>query len=96
MDLLEAMRSNITCRYYKDEPVPDEVLLRLFDAARFAPNGGNRQPVRFIAVRDASKKKVMRDLYLPIWKEYLKGVDVGAIQVKGVRRLIESADFFAE
>ncbi len=96
MDLHEAMRSNITCRYYKDEPVPDDVLLRIFDAARFAPNGGNRQPVRFIAVRDAAKKRRLRDLYLPYWQEYMKGIDVGAIKVKGMRRLIEAANHFAE
>lgn len=96
MNLIDAMRSNITCRHYKQDPVPDEVLLRLFDAARYAPNGGNRQPVRFIAVRDAANKKVLRDLYLPYWQDYMKGVDVGAIKVKAVRNMMEAANNFAE
>ena len=96
MDLSQAMRTNHTCRYYKKDPVPDDVLVRLFDAARFAPNGGNRQPVRFIAVRDPVNKKALRDLYVPYWRDYMKGVDVGAIKVKGVRRMIEAANFFAD
>ncbi len=96
MDLSQALRTNNTCRYYKKDPVPDDVLVRLFDAARFAPNGGNRQPTRFIAVRDPANKKALRDLYLPYWQGYMKGVDVGAIKIKGVRRMIEAANFFAE
>lgn len=96
MDLLEAIHSNITCRYYKSDFISDDVLARVFDAARYAPNGGNRQPVRFIAVRDAAAKKTLRDLYLPYWKAYTKGIDLGKIKVNAVRRMLEDAHSFAD
>ena len=64
MNLLKAIQSNITCRYYQDDLVQDEVLARVFDAARYAPNGGNRQPVRFIAVRNEVAKKNIGSLAL--------------------------------
>src|SRR5438132_4420 len=37
-------------------------------SARFAPQGGNRQPVRFLIVRDEEKKRRLGDLYLEEWK----------------------------
>jgi nitroreductase len=48
VDLIEAMTTTGTCRHFRGDPVPDEVLVRAFDAARFAPQGGNVQPVRWI------------------------------------------------
>lgn len=97
METLEAMRTTGTCRHYKPEPVPDELLMRAFDVARFAPQGGNRQPVRWVVVRDADAKRQLRDWYLPIWKRYLQGVTEGAVQT-GIARAstVEAVDRFAE
>ena len=41
MDLFDAMRTTSACREFTDEPVTDEQLHRILDAARFAPAGGN-------------------------------------------------------
>lgn len=68
MELTEAMRSVGTCRYYRPDPIPDAVLRRAFDAARFGPQGGNRQPVRWLVVRERARKQALQDLYLPMWK----------------------------
>ena len=73
MELTEAMRTMGTCRYFTDDPVPDEVLRRRSTSARFGPQGGNRQPVRWIVVRDAARKQALADLYLPMWKAYFGG-----------------------
>jgi nitroreductase len=56
MELLDAMRHAGTSRYYTTQPVDDAVLHRALEAGRFAPNGGNRQPVRWIVVRDAAQR----------------------------------------
>jgi nitroreductase len=71
MDLLETLRSTGAAREFLPDPVPDEVLRRLLDTARFAPNGGNRQAWRVVVVRDPATKAALRDLYLPPWYEYL-------------------------
>ncbi|GAA4803046.1 nitroreductase family protein [Tomitella cavernea] len=60
MDVIEAMRTTGTRRYYRDEPMPEDVLYAAFDAARLAPQGGNRQPVRWIAVRDRALKAALK------------------------------------
>ena len=71
MDLLETLRSTGAAREFHPDPVPDDVLRRLLDTARFAPNGGNRQAWRVVVVRDADTKRALRDLYLPPWYEYV-------------------------
>ena len=70
MNFRETIETTGTCRFYLSDPVPDEVLRRVIDAARYAPTGGNRQGVRFLVVRDAAKRRALRDLYLPLWEQY--------------------------
>ncbi len=71
MDLLEALRGTGAVREFAADPVPDDVVHRLLDTARFAPNGGNRQAWRVIVVRNPEVRKALRDLYLGGWYEYL-------------------------
>ncbi len=78
MDLDEAMRTQHACRYYRDDPVPDEVLYRAVELARFAPNGGNRCPVRFVFVRDARLRRQLGEWYLPLWEEVAAAARAGA------------------
>jgi nitroreductase len=95
MTLQEVIEATGTCRFYRPDPIPTDVLARVLDAARFAPSGGNRQPVRFIAVRAAEKKRRLKEWYLPIWKNYAGRIKQ-AVPSDPVRaRLLENADHFA-
>ncbi|MDQ1519849.1 MAG: hypothetical protein QOI55_922 [Actinomycetota bacterium] len=71
MDLVEALRSTGAVRNFRNDPVPDDVVYRVLDNARFAPSGGNRQGWRVVVVRDGETRRRLRDLYLPGWYEYL-------------------------
>ncbi|HEX3910097.1 MAG TPA: nitroreductase family protein [Solirubrobacteraceae bacterium] len=71
MDLHEAMRCAPTSRRFSDEPVAPESLRRAFDAARFAPSGGNRQGWRVIVVREPERRARLGELYLKPWREYM-------------------------
>jgi nitroreductase len=95
MTLNEIMQSNGACRYYTGDSVSDEVLVRVLDAARWAPTGGNRQPVSFVAVRDTDKKRQLQALYLPIWNEFLDGIYAGANKYAARPKLLVDADHFA-
>jgi nitroreductase len=96
MELTDAMRGTGTCRFYRPDPVPDEVLRAAFDHARFGPQGGNRQPVRWIVVRDPGRRRALADLYLPLWKAYLGGVQDGTVDVGALPKTVQAADHFAE
>lgn len=67
MEVLDALRTMNACRYYKPDPVPDEILVKVLNAARWAATGSNKQPVSLLAVRDAAKRRAIHDLYQPIW-----------------------------
>lgn len=71
MDLREALRSTGAVREFRQEPVPDQTVYRILEAARFAPSGGNRQGWRVIVVRSPGPREALRDLYLEGWYEYL-------------------------
>lgn len=77
MELTDAMRSQNACRYYKSDPVPNEVFYDAIEAARFGPQGGNRQPVRFLVVTDPAKKAQLKDWYLVPWKAYYNAAGSG-------------------
>ncbi|MFW0795295.1 nitroreductase family protein [Gordonia sp. CPCC 205515] len=95
MELSEAMRSTGTCRYFSDKHVSDDVLRQAFDDARFGPQGGNRQPVRWVVVRDDATKKRLAELYLPYWEAYYAAVQEGSKAVGAVPKTVESANEFA-
>jgi len=71
LDLLTTLRSTGAVRTFTDEPVTDDVLARVLDTARFAPNGGNRQGWRVIVVKDKEARRSLRDLYLSGWYDYM-------------------------
>ena len=54
--VIERRRSN---RSYKADAIPEKVLHRVMDAARIAPSGSNRQPWRFILVKDPALREAL-------------------------------------
>jgi nitroreductase len=79
MDLSDALRTTGAVREFLPDPVDDDVVYRLLELARFAPNGGNRQAWRVVVVRDPDHKVALRDLYLPGWYEYLAQSAAGLV-----------------
>jgi len=71
VDLIDTLRSTGAVREFRPDPVPDEVLARVLDSARFAPSGGNRQGWRLVVVQDPAIRRRLRDCYLDGWYDYL-------------------------
>ncbi len=70
MELYDVMRSTPAVREFTDDPLPDDVLGRILDHARFAPTGGNRQGVRVIVLRDQETRSALAELGLPAARRY--------------------------
>jgi nitroreductase len=62
MELYDVMRTTFAAREFTDDPLPDPVLYRILDNARFAPSGGNRQGTHIVAVRDPALRERLGDL----------------------------------
>jgi nitroreductase len=70
MQLYDVMRTTGAVRQFTGDPLPDDVLERILDNARFAPSGGNRQGVRVIAVRDNTTREALAELSGPGARRY--------------------------
>jgi nitroreductase len=63
MGLFEAMYSARSLRRFKPDPVPDELITKVLDAAIRAPSGSNQQSWVFVVVKDAEKRKKIGEIY---------------------------------
>jgi nitroreductase len=52
MEVYECIRTRRTIREFKPDPVPEEVVYKILQAARWAPSSGNSQPWHFIVITD--------------------------------------------
>jgi nitroreductase len=79
MELDEVMRTTSAVREFTGQPVPDQVVYRILDNARFAPSGGNRQGWHVILVKDPRTRLAIREGYQLAWREYQAHVDRGLV-----------------
>ena len=61
--LFEAMYSARALRRLKPDPVPDEIITRVLDAAIRASSAGNAQNWAFVVVRDAELRRKLGAIY---------------------------------
>lgn len=59
-DFYEVMKKRRSVRHFSDRPVERETIEWLVRTACSAPSGANRQPWRFVCVRDPAVKKKIR------------------------------------
>jgi len=70
MLLAQVMTQTPSVRSFKPDPVPDAVIERALELARFAPSGGNRQGWRVIVVQDPELRRRGAEIYRPLWDTY--------------------------
>ncbi|TKJ40566.1 nitroreductase [candidate division TA06 bacterium B3_TA06] len=59
MDVAKAIRDRRSVRSYEKKVIPQDVLLKVLEAARLAPSANNRQPWKFVVVREAAKRAAL-------------------------------------
>ena len=77
MELYDVMRTAFAAREFTDDPLPDEVLGRIFENARFAPSGGNRQGAHITVVRDEGVRRRLAELGVPAARRYFAQLNAG-------------------
>jgi nitroreductase len=77
MELYDVMRTTFAAREFTDDPLPDPVLYRILDNARFAPSGGNRQGTHVTAVRDITVRQRLAELTVPGARRYFAQLAAG-------------------
>ncbi|OBG78489.1 MULTISPECIES: nitroreductase family protein [unclassified Mycobacterium] len=77
MDLYDVMRTTFAAREFTEDPLPDAVLARIFDNARFAPSGGNRQGAHITVLRDKQVQRQLAELGADAARRYFAQVQAG-------------------
>jgi len=100
LGVFEAMSSCRAIRYLKPDPVPNDLVAKILDAAIRAPSGSHRQCWHFLVVRDAAIRKRIQTLYRQGYDAYAKMV-AGVPPREGVSeetlaKLFRSAEHLAD
>ncbi|MFQ6083719.1 MAG: nitroreductase family protein [Candidatus Aminicenantia bacterium] len=64
MSVLDAIRKRKSVRKYKSDPIPEDILLKVLEAARLAPSAKNLQPWKFILIKDEELKMKLAEACL--------------------------------
>lgn len=67
MDFSELIRSRYSVRAYKPDPVAEDRLQQVLDAARLAPTAANRQPFRLYVLPTAGRQAELQRIYPRPW-----------------------------
>jgi 5,6-dimethylbenzimidazole synthase len=71
-DFVNLARKRRSIRMFKPDPVSDEAIEKILEAARWAMSGANAQPWEFIVIKDGETKKKLGEAYLWITDASLK------------------------
>jgi nitroreductase len=67
MNFQELIKARYSVRAYKPDPVEDDKLARILEAARVAPTAANRQAFRVVVIRTEERKSDLRRVYGRDW-----------------------------
>lgn len=106
MELHEAIYTTRAMRRMKPDPVPEDAIKRIFDAAIRAPSSGNQQKCRFLIVSDPDMKAAIQPIYRECLDELNRtayadvqariAADADDPRVAASKRIDSSAQWFAD
>ena len=86
METLEAIRKRRSIRSFRPDPVPEEDLRKMLEAAAWAPSAGNCQPLELVVVRDPRVKKKLKEAALG--QSFLEEAPVLVVVCANVERTV--------
>lgn len=67
MDFRELIAARYSVRAYRPDPVEEEKLQAVLEAARLAPTAANRQPFQVIVIHTAGRERELQRIYAAAW-----------------------------
>ena len=93
--LFEAMHSQRAIRKYRPDPVPDDLIRKVLDAAIRAPSATNTQQWRFVVVREPARRAKLCEYYRRAWDDSYGNAKTRAELDQKDQRVIRAAARFA-
>jgi nitroreductase len=72
-DIWHVIHNRRSVRKFRPDPVPEEHIRKILDAARMAPSSGNQQPWKFLVVRDPAKIAQLKQACIEAALTYFDG-----------------------
>jgi nitroreductase len=95
LEIFEAINTQRAMRRLKPDPVPDDLIWKVLEAATRAPSGGNRQPWNFVVIRDPEKKRKIAEWYLDSWNKSYGLIKQAAMASPETAKTYASAEYLA-
>lgn len=89
MNIMEAIAQRRSIRKFKNTSIPDEVIIKILNAAIQAPSGKNNQPWHFVVVKEDKKAEMIRIIRQAINNVKEQGGNIGSSE--GTARVMEQA-----
>ncbi|MCX8159883.1 MAG: nitroreductase family protein [Candidatus Saccharicenans sp.] len=67
MEFSQLIKSRYSVRAYRPDPVSEDKLNRILEAARLAPTAANRQPFRLLVIKVRGREEELKRLYPRDW-----------------------------
>jgi nitroreductase/ketosteroid isomerase-like protein len=92
----DIIKNRRTVRKFKSTPIPREHILKILEAAHFAPTAGNQQPWKFLVVQNRAKldrlKEEAASWYLEAYKSKARPDEAKLAEVRdGVQKALDGA-----
>ena len=92
---LELVRARRSIRKFREDPIPQETLHSLIEAASWAPSASNRQDWEFTVITSENVKEEMKKLVWSRWESLLRREKEDAV-TEGLRSYLKNFDWFAQ
>ena len=89
MEVSQAIQQRRSIRKFKEEVVPEELLLKILEAATLAPSGKNKQPWKFYVVQGEKRSEMIQSMQMGMNRLSKMGINTGS--AKYTIRVMESA-----
>lgn len=90
-DFFEVVHRQRACRAFRPDPVDDDTLGKVLDAATFAPSAENRQPWVFLVVREAALRGAIGECNRKVWEAGARAHSEGRLSPGLLREVDEGA-----
>ena len=85
MSLLDVILSRRSIRKYENKEIPQEILQQILETGRQAPSAVNRQPIRFVVVKDP---EIMKKVCSNLISRFVKDAPVAIVGCADVKSLL--------
>jgi nitroreductase len=96
ISLLEGMATTRSIRRFQPDPIPDDLLRSVLEAATWAPSGSNSQSWRLLVIRDPEKRRQIGDIYRKGFFDFYPAERLATETEPSRRRMMTGAVYLSE